>query len=342
MLTYNHERYLAEAVEGVIRQQASFPIELLIGEDCSTDGTREVALGYHKRFPEIIRVITSEQNVGMHQNAARVIAAARGKYIAFCEGDDFWHRPDKLQRQVEDLEAHPCASMVCSDHRVVSDAGCVLMEHYYGQLNTLGMRLHYDDLVLGRAGISTLTVCARRTLVQAASRESLQCRDHTFLLGDLPLWLELSRSGMVDYLPEPLASYRLSLSSATRSQDPLWSRKFAMSVCEVRYQFLEKYSLHAGLAETREKQAALAREILFGAAIIGETMTAKTQVRRLKRLPGSLHIQDYFLYVLARLPMARRIGLVVEKNLQGVCRRRIAHSIRKLTTIRRSLTTADD
>src|ERR1039458_1989546 len=101
MVTYKHERYLAEAIEGVIRQKTSFPVELLIGEDCSTDGTREIALSYQKRVPEMIRVITSEKNVGMHENFARLIVAARGKYIAFCDGDDFWHRPDKLCRQIE-------------------------------------------------------------------------------------------------------------------------------------------------------------------------------------------------------------------------------------------------
>src|ERR1700719_3562213 len=93
MLAYNHERYLAEAIEGVVRQETSFAVELLIGEDCSTDGTRKVALSYQERFPEMIRVITSERNVGMHENLARLFAAARGRYIAFCEGDDYWCIP---------------------------------------------------------------------------------------------------------------------------------------------------------------------------------------------------------------------------------------------------------
>ena len=86
MLTYNHERYLAEAIESVIFQQTSFPVELLIGEDCSTDGTKEIALGYQKRFPEVIRIITSEKNVGGPRNHARLIAAARGKYFSLLRG----------------------------------------------------------------------------------------------------------------------------------------------------------------------------------------------------------------------------------------------------------------
>jgi glycosyltransferase involved in cell wall biosynthesis len=341
MVTYNHERYLAEAIEGVVRQQTSFPIELLIGDDCSTDGTRKVALDYQMRFPELIRVVVSAQNVGAGKNFARLIAASRGKYMAFCEGDDFWHRPDKLSRQVAALEADPCVSMVCSNHRLLSDAGHVLKEHYHRPLNTFGEQLYYDDLVLGKSSVSTLTVCARRTLVQAAFRESPQCRDARFLMGDLPLWLELSRSGKVHYLPESLASYRLSLNSATRSKDPSWSRKFAMSVYEVRYQFLEIHPLRAGLAETREQQAKLTRRCLFEAAIVGKGNIAALQIRRLRKIPGALQIQSCLLYVLAYVPIARRISIPILNSLQRKGRRLITIPIRNIATVLGILRTPD-
>ena len=83
MLTYNHEPYIAKAIECVLAQKTNFAFELVIGEDCSTDGTREIVFDYAQRFPEIIRVITSDQNVGMKKNSKRVNAALRGKYIAW-------------------------------------------------------------------------------------------------------------------------------------------------------------------------------------------------------------------------------------------------------------------
>ena len=84
MITYNHERYLAEAIEGVVRlRDAVFRLNSSSARTARSMGTREIALSYQKRFPEMIRVITSEGNVGMHQNEARLMAAARGKYIAF-------------------------------------------------------------------------------------------------------------------------------------------------------------------------------------------------------------------------------------------------------------------
>src|SRR5580704_15453528 len=85
MPAYNHERYLKTAIEGVVGQQTDFPFELIIGNDGSADRTKEIALSYQARYPQIIRVLSSEIRAGMHENDARVLNAARGKYMAFCE-----------------------------------------------------------------------------------------------------------------------------------------------------------------------------------------------------------------------------------------------------------------
>ncbi len=104
MITYNHGHYLAEAIEGVIAQQTDFPIELVIAEDCSTDNTREIALDYQRLYPKLIRVIYSDHNVGMMVNSKRAMAACRGEFIAYCEGDDYWIDPNKLREQVAVLK----------------------------------------------------------------------------------------------------------------------------------------------------------------------------------------------------------------------------------------------
>ncbi|MCO6441974.1 MAG: glycosyltransferase [Nitrococcus mobilis] len=106
-LAYNHEKFIADAIEGVIAQQCDFPIELIIGEDCSLDRTRNIVLDYQRRYPHLIRILTAEQNVGAKTNAARCQIAARGEFVAICEGDDYWHHPRKLQMQVELMSAHP-------------------------------------------------------------------------------------------------------------------------------------------------------------------------------------------------------------------------------------------
>ncbi len=104
MVTYNHEPWIAEAIEGVIMQETDFEYELVIGEDCSSDRTREICFEYQKKYPEKIRVMWSEKNLGCRKNGLRCRIREHGEIIALCEGDDFWTDPRKLQKQVELLK----------------------------------------------------------------------------------------------------------------------------------------------------------------------------------------------------------------------------------------------
>ena len=107
IITYNHEAYIEKAIEGVLQQRCPFPYEILIGEDASTDETRSVCLRLQKEYPDRIRIIASEANVGWQRNFLRVWHRTRGKYVALCEGDDYWTCPEKLLRQVQLLEETP-------------------------------------------------------------------------------------------------------------------------------------------------------------------------------------------------------------------------------------------
>lgn len=105
-ITYNHEPFIRKCIEGVLMQKVNFPMEFIIADDCSTDGTRAICEEYAVQYPELIRFVNSENNVGAVENENRALLAARGKYIATCEGDDYWTDPLKLQKQVDFLEAH--------------------------------------------------------------------------------------------------------------------------------------------------------------------------------------------------------------------------------------------
>lgn len=106
-VTYNHAPYIEKCIEGVLMQRVNFPMEFIIAEDCSTDETRSICVKYAKRYPDLIRLIVSDANVGALANERRAFEAVRGKYVAYCEGDDYWTDPLKLQRQVDFLESHP-------------------------------------------------------------------------------------------------------------------------------------------------------------------------------------------------------------------------------------------
>ena len=111
MITYNHEQFIAQAIESVLMQETAFVVELVIGEDCSTDGTRRIVQAYAAKYPNVIRALLPEKNLGMARNYQAVWQACGGKYIAWLEGDDYWRTPQKLQKQVALMEANPHYSM---------------------------------------------------------------------------------------------------------------------------------------------------------------------------------------------------------------------------------------
>lgn len=131
MITYNHEKYISEAIEGVLMQKTTFPIELIIGEDFSTDNTRKIVLAYAEKYPDIIRLLLPESNLGMMKNFIGTLKAATGRYIALCEGDDYWIDSYKLQKQVDFLEANEDYSICSHRYRVLDQ----LKNEYSNDLN---------------------------------------------------------------------------------------------------------------------------------------------------------------------------------------------------------------
>jgi glycosyltransferase involved in cell wall biosynthesis len=103
-VTYNHEKYIADAVDGFLMQKTTFPIEIIVGEDCSTDGTLEILKRYDD---ERLNIIARPKNIGGRNNMLDLISRSTGKYTTWCEGDDYWVDPLKLQKQVDFLEANP-------------------------------------------------------------------------------------------------------------------------------------------------------------------------------------------------------------------------------------------
>lgn len=245
MVTYNHEPYIAQAIEGVMKQKTEYPFELIIGEDCSTDGTREIVIEYQRKYPDIIRIITSDKNVGAKKNGYRTTKACRGKYIAFCEGDDYWHHPYKLQKQVNYLESHPECGLVFADCDV-----------YYNRFNKFIRRFNYnkgfrspanltiEEIIWGGMVEFTCTAMTRRYLYeQVIESDPYLHKSGKFRLGDKQAWAELSLISEVSYIPECLATYRVLGESASRSKDSIKVWQFLKSVSEMRLYLCDKHKL---------------------------------------------------------------------------------------------------
>lgn len=161
MITYNHERFIAQAIDSVLMQETDFPLELVIGEDCSTDATRAIVVEYAERYPQIIRPLLPEHNLGMMPNFVATLSACKGKYIALLEGDDYWTDPHKLQKQVESLEAHPECVLCHHNAMIIDESGRPISD------SNLPVGLQRDFLaeeLVKCAHVLTLTACFRNVL----------------------------------------------------------------------------------------------------------------------------------------------------------------------------------
>lgn len=255
MITYNHALFIKQAIEGALMQKSNFSFELVIGEDCSTDGTREIVFEYQKKHPDVIRVVTSDKNVGATQNGLRTLRACRGKYIAFCEGDDYWHNPVKLQKQADYLESHSECGLVFTDY-----------DFYYNSTNKeirkvncskgfcLPVNLTIEQIIGPEGGvIRTCTVMIRKNLLeQVTDDDPYLYQNNNLLMGDLQLFAELTSISEVSYLPESTATYRIHDESATRSKDSAKTAHFCKSACEIKLYLCDKYKLPNGIRKKVE------------------------------------------------------------------------------------------
>lgn len=124
LITYNHEKYIAKALDSVLAQETDFPFEIVVGEDRSPDQTREIVKEYAKKYPDIIRMVPREKNTGRPTlNVYETTMACRGEYLAYLEGDDYWTDTHKLQKQVDFLEEHPEYIAVTHAHKMIDENG---------------------------------------------------------------------------------------------------------------------------------------------------------------------------------------------------------------------------
>lgn len=247
MITYNHEKFISKAISSVLMQRTDFEYELVIGEDCSIDSTRQICGEYAQKYGEVIKLLPSETNLGMIPNFIRTLRACKGKYIAFCEGDDYWTNPLKLQKQVDFLEANPDYGLIHTDfykfHQNIQkyELSSVL------EIRDIGDKLDYDSLLIENY-IQTLTVCLRRDIL-IDNLDVIIPNDRTWYLGDYQIWLYFALFSKIKYLPEKMAVYRMLEESASYRKDRNRGLQALVGIYEVRNYFIERYGCKN---ETRE------------------------------------------------------------------------------------------
>ncbi len=199
MIAYNHAAFIAQAIEGVMQQQTSFDVELVIGEDCSTDNTRVIIQDYQRQFPEKIKLLLPEKNLGMMANFSQTLQACTGTYVALCEGDDYWTDPHKLQKQVNLLEENPSFSISFHRVKVIHENNPALdyISNPDQQEETTIL-----DLALNNYIHTVSCVFRNHQTVLPASF-------HASPVGDYLLHLLNAQHGKIHFLPATMAVYRV-------------------------------------------------------------------------------------------------------------------------------------
>lgn len=184
MITYNHAPYIRQAVESVLMQKTDFPVELVIGDDASTDGTSEILRELATVNSDVIRLTVNNTNLGMSRNFLDTLSRCKGKYIALLEGDDFWTVPDKLRRQAELLESNNAYGCCSHRHHLQVETGPERRgdeaDRYFDD-SPQGIELELKN-VYGYPFVQTLTLMFRRDLlrVEALGKYRLLRDTHVF------------------------------------------------------------------------------------------------------------------------------------------------------------------
>ena len=210
--TYNHERFIEEAIESVLEQDVPFPIEVIVSDDCSSDGTRGLVSEYACAHPELIKLLFPDQHLGMNPLFRRALGTAQGEYLALLDGDDCWTATDKLRTQAALLDAEPELTGCFHNALVVSDDGERPTRRYVPESKGKE-RFEIEDL---------LRLCYPPTLSVVFRRDVLaHVPDWAFDLAwaDWLIWIFATRQGPFAYIDEAMGAYRVHEGGLFSSQD---------------------------------------------------------------------------------------------------------------------------
>lgn len=217
---FNHEKYIRDALEGFVSQKTDFPFEVLVNDDCSTDGTAEIIREYAARYPQIIRPFYQTRNLytqgGMpHLFSTVFYPNARGEYFTLCEGDDYWSDPEKLQRQVDFLDTYAdysaCVHNTLLHYCDGSAADTPLLSALGGDRD-----VDFFTVICGPShSFHTSSIMARREYIENPPDFHYAAAAHGFTDYAIGLWLTLN--GKVRFLDRVMSVYRIASNPAAWS-----------------------------------------------------------------------------------------------------------------------------
>jgi len=307
MITYNHEPYIRQAIEGVVMQKTDFEFELIIGEDCSQDKTREICFEYQKKFPDKIRVLWANVNVAkLGGNSRRIRAYSRGEFIALCEGDDYWVDPLKLKKQVDIMRKFPNVGFCfCGAKRYYQNNGTYDNwndGHISYKPGIQAKAAFFASFMFGfspghpgnkYAGfIMTATTMVRRSVYIKIS-DAFDIFKWQLRVGDATIWLAASTMSDGYYLEDQVAVYRIADTGVF--QNPKSKMSILVDGMLIRLYFLKKVW---GLCYTDCPPNYIFHINTFVATILSSHLKIKQYARAQRMLPKDARLAQWRWYTI--------------------------------------------
>lgn len=261
-LAYNHAKYIKDALEGFVMQKTNFPFEVLIHDDASTDGTTEIIQEYAQKYPDIIKPFFEKENCwknGINFSKEKIWPQVKGEYVALCEGDDYWTDENKLQKQVDFLDAHPECSICFHPVKVIWDD------------EREKSSVYPDSRVLKKIDGFNFNSLLKRNFIQTNSvvyrwrfhKDNYDLMPNGVLPADWFLHLLHAQIGQIGFLPDVMAVYRRNAGGIWTGSGvtPQWFCR-----CGVAYfRFLETYEKQFKIDKFGEKE--FLKKAIFYAAL---------------------------------------------------------------------------
>jgi glycosyltransferase involved in cell wall biosynthesis len=303
VITYNHAPFIAQALESILMQKTDFDLEILVGEDQSYDGTREIVKQFEQKYPDKIKAFYhnySEEYIRIdgRKNIKNNLQHASGEYIAFLEGDDFWIDPFKLQKQVDLLDTYPDYGLVHSNCMILyQDTGKMVLANSRDKKIPRGEV--YEELLV-KNFIKTCTILGRSELIKKYSDYDLFTQKK-FKMGDYPTWLGIARQAKISYIHEPLATYRVRKNTSSRPDQPQKQLNFINSIYTVKQYFINRYGCKE---ETKKKveEMYLKRKLIFAVKSHDPLLARDSylQLKKIKKINIANRLKYTFYFIISK------------------------------------------
>lgn len=206
VITYNQEMYIRQCLDSLLNQKTNFDYEVIVAEDCSPDNTRQILLEYKEKYGDKLVLVLHDENVGVSKNSFSARILAKGKYLASCEGDDYWTDEYKLQKQYDILENNPQYSAVASDYMLITFDGKVISKNVLCLKKDIVKKM--DNWLKEGFTLHTCTNFTRREIFPYENERFQKLRTSAPTMGDIITYTLLYEAGDIYVMKDVMAAHR--------------------------------------------------------------------------------------------------------------------------------------